>query len=297
MSDKPENISGHGYLEVALTIPLQHEEIVSNFIIEEIAFGLVTEDLDGDLVRIICYLPQDNNPGEKIEKIKRYLSLMEILPQDLIDERIMTKNIKEIDWINEYQKDFKPVVIDDLAIKTPWDETEFPDKRIIVIEPKMAFGTGKHETTQLCLKAIKKELVPGMKILDLGTGSGILSIYAAMLGASEILGLDIDPEAVPNAKENAETNNVSDIFEARAGSMEQVDKNNYYDMVISNLIYEGIVKLFDDFLNALKPGGKLIMSGILDEQESQLTDFIKAKASFEIEIMQQNEWLCYILRT
>jgi ribosomal protein L11 methyltransferase len=79
--------------------------------------------------------------------------------------------------------------------------------------------------------------------------------------------------------------------------MEQVDKNNYYDMVISNLIYEGIVKLFDDFLNALKPGGKLILSGILDEQGSQLTDFIKAKASFEIEIMQQNEWLCYILRT
>ncbi len=188
-------------------------------------------------------------------------------------------------------------MIDDLAIKTPWDKTEFPEKRIIVIEPKMAFGTGKHETTQLCLRAIKKELVPGMKILDLGTGSGILSIYAAMLGASEILGLDIDPEAVPNAMENAETNNVSDIFAARTGSMEQVDKNNYYDMIISNLIYEGIVRLFDDFLNALKPGGKMILSGILDEQESQLTDFIKAKASFEIEIMQQNEWLCYILRT
>jgi ribosomal protein L11 methyltransferase len=297
VSDRPENRSGHGYLEVALTIPLQHEEIVSNFIIEEVAFGLVTEDLDGDLARIICYLPQNNNPDEKIEKIKRYISFMEILPQDLIDERIRTKNIKEIDWINEYQKGFKPVVIDDLAIKTPWDETEFPDKRIIVIEPKMAFGTGKHETTQLCLRAINKAVEPGMKILDLGTGSGILSIYAAMLGASEILGLDIDPEAVPNAKENAETNNVSDIFEARTGSMEQVDKNNYYDMIIANLIYEGIVKLFDDFLKALKPGGKLILSGILDEQESQLTDFIKAKASFEIEIMQQNEWLCYILRT
>ncbi|HDS02060.1 MAG TPA: 50S ribosomal protein L11 methyltransferase [candidate division Zixibacteria bacterium] len=296
MSDRPGHKSGRGYLEIAVTIPCQHEEMVSDFIIEEVAFGLVTEDLD-DQVRIICYIPHDNGPDEKIDKLKKYLSIMEVLPDELIDERIKTKNIEEIDWINEYQKSFEPVVIGDLVIKTPWDKTEFPGKKIIIIEPKMAFGTGKHETTQLCLRAIEKEIEPGMKVLDLGTGSGILSIYAAMLGASEILGLDIDPDAVPNALENAEMNNVSDKFGARTGSMEQIDKKNYYDLVISNLIYDGIVKLFDDFLAALKPGGKMILSGILDDQKNQLTEFIKFKASFEIEIMQQNEWLCYILRT
>ncbi|MBD3219583.1 MAG: methyltransferase domain-containing protein [candidate division Zixibacteria bacterium] len=296
MSEKPGQISGQGYLEAAVTVSPEHEEMVSNFIIEEIAFGLVTEDLD-DLIRIICYIPKDNGSDDKIGRIKKYLALKKILPENLIDERIKTRTIKEIDWISEYQKGFKPVIIDDLVIKTPWDKTEFPDKRIIVIEPKMAFGTGKHETTQLCLRAIKKELKPGMKILDLGTGSGVLSIYSAMLGASEILGLDIDPEAVPNALENAEMNNISDVFEAKTGSMEQVDKKDYYDIVISNLIYDGIVKLFDEFMTALKPGGRMILSGILDNQKNQLAEFIKERTSADIEIMQQNEWLCFILRT
>ncbi len=296
MSEKPGQISGQGYLEVAVTVSPEHEEMVSNFIIEEVAFGLVTEDLD-DLIRIICYIPEDNSPDDKIGRIKKYLALNKILPENLIDERIKTRTIKEIDWISEYQKGFKPVIIDDLVIKTPWDNTEFPDKKIIVIEPKMAFGTGKHETTQLCLRAINKVIEPRMKILDLGTGSGVLSIYSAILGASEILGLDIDPEAVPNALGNAEMNNISGVFEARTGSMEQVDKKDYYDIVISNLIYDGIVKLFDDFMTALKPGGRMILSGILDNQKNQLAGFIEKRTSADMEIMQQNEWLCFILRT
>jgi ribosomal protein L11 methyltransferase len=296
VSDAPYDSSvEEGYLEISIIVPHAHEEILSNFIIEEIAFGLVTEDLNSQ-VKIICYVPLSSDPEDKIRKIKKYISVMEILPPEKIDKRISSRKIKAIDWILEYQKGFKPVIMDDLVIKTPWDENEYPGKKIITIEPKMAFGTGKHETTQLCLRAIKDEMESGFKILDLGTGSGILSIYAAMLGASEILGLDIDPQAVPNAEENAAINGVDKVFSARHGSMDQVQVKKYYDMVISNLIYDGIVKLFDRFVEVARPGGRMILSGILDSQEAQMTEFIKNKVSADIKIMRQNEWLCYILR-
>jgi ribosomal protein L11 methyltransferase len=296
VSDTPyDKSTEEGYLEISIIVPREHEEILSNFIIEEIAFGLVTEDLNSQ-VKIICYVPLSAYPEDKIQKIKKYIEVMEILAPDRIDKRISSRKIKAIDWILEYQKGFKPVIMDDLVIKTPWDENQYPGKKIITIEPKMAFGTGKHETTQLCLRAIKKEITAGIKILDLGTGSGILSIYAAMLGASEILGLDIDPQAIPNAEENAEINGVSNVFSARHGSMEQVQVKKYYDMVISNLIYEGIVKLFDRFVEVARPGGKMILSGILDSQETRMSEFIKSRVSADIEIMRQNEWLCYILR-
>lgn len=298
MSEKARDIesSQAGYLEVRIRIKPEFEELLSNFIIEEIAFGLITEDLE-DETALVCYIPMDSDPEDKLEKIKKYLSLMEILPDREIDDRISSKRIKAIDWITEYQREFQSVEIDDLVIKTPWDESEYPGKKIITIEPKMAFGTGKHETTHLCLQAVKKIIEPCMKVLDLGTGSGILSIYAAMLGATEILGLDIDPEAIPNAIENAQINNVANVFEARLGSMEQVDKKAYYDVVISNLIYDGIVDHFDSFMEALNPGGAMILSGILDNQREDLNRYFEKKISADIEIIRLNEWLCYILRT
>jgi ribosomal protein L11 methyltransferase len=292
----PVNASSQGYFEISIIVPAEHEEMFSDFIIEQIAFGLVTEELD-NAVKIICYIPLDNNPQIKIDKIKQHLSRLNIFPENTEDEKIGIKKIKDIDWIAQYQKEFKPVFLDDLVIKTPWDENDYPGKKIITIEPKMAFGTGKHETTQLCLEALRREVCPGMKVLDLGTGSGILSIYAAMLGAEELLGLDIDPEAIPNALENARINDVDQHFSARTGSMEQVRVRHYYDLVISNLIREGIIELFDRFVEVLKPGGTMILSGILDEQNEEMLDLFRRGISADIEIMRLNEWLCYILRT
>ncbi len=291
----PVNDSMQGYYEISIIVPPEHEEMLSDFIIEQIAFGLVTEELD-DAVKIICYIPLDNNPQNKIDKIKQHLTRLNILPQKTGDEKFGIKKIKDIDWIAQYQKEFKPVFLNDLVIKTPWDENEYSDKRTITIEPKMAFGTGKHETTQLCLEAIKREVRPGMKVLDLGTGSGILSIYAAILGAEELLGLDIDPEAIPNALENARINNVDKYFSVHAGSMEQVKVRHYFDLVISNLIREGIIDLFDRFVEVLKPGGTMILSGILDEQNEEMLDLFRRGVSADIEILRLNEWLCYILR-
>lgn len=285
-----------GYLEVAVVVPRESEEILSDFIIEEIAFGLVTEDL-GDQIRIICYLKNDSDPQDKLDKIKKYIGLMNILPEDQIETNISSREIMEIDWIKQYQQEFKSVVLDDLVIKTPWDEQEYSEKYQITLEPKMAFGTGKHETTKLCLQAVRDMVRPGMKILDVGTGSGILSIYAALLGAGDILGVDIDPDAIPNAVENAETNRVDHIFKAQVGSMEAVPQGETYDMVVSNLIYEGIIQLFEKFLAVLRPGGIMILSGILENQSDDLIKHFEKFISADIETRQLNEWLCYIIRT
>jgi ribosomal protein L11 methyltransferase len=286
-----------GYLQVSIIIPSSHEELLSNFIIEEVANGLVTEDLDDD-TKIICYIPIDNGPYDKLDAIKRFIIDRKMLSINQLENKFKSKTIKDIDWIIQYQKEFKSAVIDDLVIKTPWDETSYSDKKVITIMPKMAFGTGKHETTQLCIQAVKSEVKPGMKILDLGTGSGILSIYAAMLGATEILGVDNDPDAIPNAIENAALNNISeDVYTARTGSMEQVTQVKYYDMVISNLIKEGILELFDRFVEVLKPGGTIILSGLLVDQKNEMTEYFENKISSDMDIIQLNEWLCYILRT
>jgi ribosomal protein L11 methyltransferase len=286
--------SPSGYTEVSLVIPRDQEELVANFIIEEIAFGLVTEDVN-DGIRVIFYIPKADDATSKIEKLEKYLDLMNV-PAPSGGFKIKCGEIDEIDWISQYQREFKSVDLGHIVIKTPWDKNDYNDKKIITIEPKMAFGTGKHETTRLCLDALQGEVKPGMKVLDLGTGSGILSIYALMLGAESAYGLDIDPEAVPNALENAQINGVADRFQAEHGSMDRVTCENVYDMVISNLIYDGIIELFDDFTSVLKPGGTMILSGILDEQRNDLSEYIENRISADINIIQLNEWLCYILR-
>jgi len=289
--------SDKGYLEVSIIIPNRYEELLSNYIIEEVAYGLVTEDLD-DETKIICYILIDNGPYEKLEAIKAFITEKNMLSADQLKDKLKSKKIKDIDWIAQYQKEFKSVIVDNLVIKTPWDDNSYPDKKVITLIPKMAFGTGKHETTQLCLRAVRSEVKPGMKILDLGTGSGILSIYAAMLGATEIYGVDNDPEAIPNAIENAALNNISeDVYSVSTGSMEQVTEVDYYDMVISNLIKEGILELFDRFVEVLKPGGTMILSGILDEQKSDMLEYFEKKISADIDTIQLNEWVCFILRT
>lgn len=288
--------SKDGYLEVSITVARQHEELLANYIIQEIVSGLITEEI-GNKIKLICYVTCDDNLDATVAGIKEYISQKKILPDENMEYAFKTKFVKEIDWIEQYQREFKSVVIDDLVIKTPWDENDYSGKQIITIEPKMAFGTGKHETTHLSLQAVKKVVEQGMKILDLGTGSGVLSIYAAMLGATEIFGLDIDPVAIPNAQENAVINKIDHLYTAVEGSMELVPDGETYDLVISNLIYDGIIQLFADFKSVLRPQGIMILSGVLENQNKSLLEYFENNISADIEVTQLNEWMCYILRT
>jgi len=209
------------YLEISVKCLPKDEDIVTGFITATLSQGLVTE-VDNDDYIVKFYLPAEDSSREKVEDLGRHLVKTGLVLPESLDQMISVRPIDEIDWIESYQKSFRPVVVDDFVIKSTWDKTDYPGKTEIVIEPKMAFGTGHHETTQLCMRQLVADLKPGDKLLDLGCGSGILSIQAAKLGASECYGLDIDLVAIENAKENIAINGVEKIVNIEFGSMERV---------------------------------------------------------------------------
>ncbi len=286
-----------GYIEITVTVPKESEEPVCNFLIDHIVGGngLILEDVD-DSISIRLYVGADHDPESEINRISRFLTDSALIPANGTESVISSKRIKNLDWIDVYKNAFDPVTVGDVVVKTVWTEEKFPGKHVITIEPKMAFGTGKHETTQLCIAAVRAEIQAGDKVLDLGTGSGILAILAAKLGASEIFGLDIDPYFKENAVENAQLNNVKNKIRFERGSMERVHHTDYYDVVVSNLITEGIIELFDSFVEACKPGGKMILSGIRTDQVDEMNTFFKDKDCTDFEITTLNEWACYVIR-
>jgi len=289
-----------GHVEVTLCVPKDTEEVVANFLIDHITGGngLVLEDDedDEDNVIIRLYVKSRLTADSEISRIKTFLTNEQIATAQSVDGIIKSKHIKEIDWVAEYQRKFESVEIDDVVIKSHWCEKDYPGKLVITLDPKMAFGTGRHETTKLCVRAIVKTVRQGNRILDLGTGSAILAILAAKLGASEILGLDIDPGSIENALENILLNKVADRVTVVHGSMDLVVESNYYDIVVSNLIKDGIIQLFDDYIKAVKPGGLLILSGILTDQVESMCDFFSGKGCPDADITTMGEWACFVIR-
>jgi len=292
----PEQTAVSGYRQISVRVARDQEEILADFINADIAPGLVIEDC-GNEVRLTCYIPECEIPEAKVKSLRAFLTMAGILSEAQLSSRMEMRRIQDVDWLASYQREFKATVFDDLVIKPPWDEGEYAGRMVIIVKPAMAFGTGKHETTQLCLRGMKSELRPGMRVLDLGTGSGILGIYAARSGASEVLGLDNDPDTIPNALENARLNRVEQIFSARHGSLEQVPAGTDYDLIVCNLVFPEIVSLLDPFGAILKPGGVLILSGILTEHRREMESDLAKRFSADIKIMGQNEWLCFIVRT
>jgi len=286
-----------GFVQITLDVPDDSEEVVANFLIDHITGGngLAFEESDGN-TKIHLYVKPTQCANDQIRKIKKFLVDQEILDQTAVDERVQSKDIREIDWVAEYQKKFESVTIDDVVIRSQWCETEYSDKLVITLDPRMAFGTGRHETTQLCIKALTKLVKPGQKILDLGTGSAILAILAAKLGATEIYGLDIDEGSIENAEENIILNGVAKQVSVKCGSMELVDKSDYYDIVVSNLIKDGIVELYDDFLKAVKSGGLIILSGILTNQLDFFDEFLRSKSCPDFDVTTLGEWACIEVR-
>lgn len=280
-----------GYLEVSVKCDHTAEDIVTSFITESLSQGLVTEIAD-DSFRVKFYLPVEDESRDKVESLGKYLVRCGVASADSLESIITVRPIDDIDWIKSYQQSLESVIVDNIVIKSTWDQINYGDKLQIIIEPKMAFGTGHHETTQMCMMQIAKDVKPGDKVLDLGCGSGILSILAAKLGAAACLGLDIDLAAIENAQENIQLNGVADRVTIQFGSMEKIHLAGFYDIVVSNLIKDEIYNLFENFMRCLKPGGILILSGILIEQEEEFVNFLRMKGTPGNQIARKNDWIC-----
>ena len=213
---------------------------------------------------------------------------------------ITVSETEDKDWINNWKQFFHQFYVDDLLVIPSWEEVreEDKDKMILHIDPGTAFGTGMHETTQLCIRQLKKYITEDTELLDVGTGSGILSIIALMYGIKHAVGTDLDPCAVEAVRENMESNNIApEQFEMMIGNIitekEVQDKVGYekYDIVVANILADVLVPLTPVIVNQLKPGGIYITSGIIDNKEETVVEAVKNAGLEVLEVTYQGEWV------
>jgi len=262
--------------------------------VQQIAhIDLIDEDLlkmDRSKAKIHIYIDPEDNIGEAVQFLKERLTAASI------PHTIDMTDVQEDDWLNNWRKFFKPMPIGEkLLINPSWYTDTDPEGRVVMnIDPGLAFGTGKHETTRLCMEALERYVKGGEKVLDVGCGSGILGIAAVLLGAQSAFGVDIDELAVRTANENAAVNHVEDKFTAIAGDL--VDKvDGKYDIVVANIVADAIIALSASVSEFMKEDSVYIVSGIIDTR----ADDVKNAVGDRFEIIEENTyrgWYCFVLK-
>lgn len=250
---------------------------------------------DGKLM--VCGEPTEEEAI--LEKLRRELEELRQF-SDIGEGSVAVDETEDIDWINNWKQYFHQFTIDDLLVIPSWEEVkpEDAEKKILHIDPGTAFGTGMHETTQLCIRQIKKYLTSETVLLDVGTGSGILGIISLMYGGKRVVGTDLDPCAVPAVKENLEANQIpAESFEMMIGNIitDQTvqEKVGYgcYDIVAANILADVLLPLTPVILNQLKPGGIYITSGIIDDKEEVVRKAVEDAGLTILEVTYQGEWV------
>ncbi len=204
--------------------------------------------------------------------------------------------VNEDDWANNWKQYYKPTKVGEhIVVKPTWEDyEEKPGEVVVELDPGMAFGTGTHETTRMCIKALEKKVEKDTTVFDIGTGSGILSIAAAKLGAKHVVGVDLDPVAVESAKKNLEFNKVNNIQILYGDLMEVVEGKA--NIVVANILADIIMFLSEGVRAFIEDEGYFIASGILNTQRDKVTDKLKA-LDFKIEeVMEDGEWICIIAK-
>lgn len=292
-------------IEVINNVPITEEEKKKMFI------DILPEVLEDDeTAQIIFYLEKNNNLQKVLRGVKSGVDKLRSFV-DVGSGSIDVTVTKDEDWANEWKKYFKAFrVADNIIIKPTWEsisnkEKVNKDDIIVEIDPGMAFGTGSHETTKLSIDFLKKYLKPGQKVLDVGCGSGILSIIANKLGASSVTAIDIDASAVEIARENINLNNISQeevtLFFANILDREnnnELDRtlDHDYDIVVANILTEVIIELSETIGNYLKPNGYFISSGILYTQSDKVQEAICKNGMEIIEVNTNGDWVCITAR-
>ena len=260
---------------------------------------------DDGVAYISFYLEPDTDQEEMLDKVREGLKEIEGWGVDIGEATIQASETEDKDWINNWKEFFHQFYVDDILIKPSWEEVKPEDreKLLIQIDPGTAFGTGMHETTQLCIRQLRKFLTPETELLDVGTGSGILSIISLKLGAKHAVGTDLDPCAVEAVRENMEVNGIDPAsFEMMIGNIitekEIQDRVGYecYDIVVANILAEVLVPLTPVILSQLKPGGVYITSGIIDDKEDLVVETVKQCGLTVLEVTHQGEWVSVTAR-
>ncbi len=254
-----------------------------------------------DVAYLSCFVEDDGNVNteEIVESIKEVLNETREY-MEIGEGTIEVSETEDVDWINNWKQYFHQFYIDDLLVIPSWEEVkpEDKDKMILHIDPGTAFGTGMHETTQLCLRALKKYITKDTVMLDVGTGSGILSIVSLMYGAKHAVGTDLDPCAIEATRENMEVNGIeTSKMEVMIGNIisdkEVQDRVGYecYDIVVANILADVLEPLTPVIINQMKKGAVYITSGIIDTKEEEVKACIEAAGLEILAIDHQGEWV------
>lgn len=307
------------WIEVFVKTTSEFEEEVTNILYEANIQGIIIEDfqdvldleknkkdwdiIDPDLLNnyyegiiIKGYLEEEDDVEEKIDFIKEKIHGLPRYDLDIRDTEVEINTIEETDWNQEWKKHFKPFPVGkNFLIKPSWEEIdEDTERKIIEIDPGMAFGTGTHATTLMCLEALENYLKEDDLVYDIGTGSGILAIAAGKLGANSI-GIDIDEDSVRTAKDNVKLNKCVDSIKIIKGNLlnKAMDKA---DIIISNIIADAIINMSGNLNKFLKDSGIFIASGILENKKEEVIQALKANKFEILETSVMDEWLCIVAR-
>ena len=259
---------------------------------------------DDGIAYLSFYLEEDVDKAEMLAKVRNEFEAMRAYA-NVGEGTIEESQTEDLDWVNNWKQYFHQFYVDDILIIPSWEEVkpEDEDKMIIHIDPGTAFGTGMHETTQLCIRQLKKHVTKETRILDVGCGSGILGMLALKFGAAYSVGTDLDPCAIDATYENMEVNGIDkDQYEVMIGNIiddkEVQDKVGYdkYDIVVANILADVLVPLTPVILNQLKKGGVYITSGIIDDKEDTVVEAVKAAGLEVLEVTYQGEWVSVTAR-
>lgn len=303
--------------EIILKTESRGEEVVSGILYSLGANGLLIEDpneienleqdktnwnyideslmdikFDGILIK--SYFSYEEDVAKKYDEIRRALEENDYINEENIDWELDHKTVEDKDWAESWKQYYKPVKLGNrIIIKPSWEDYDLKDGEIqIELDPGMAFGTGTHESTAMCVEALESYVENGYRIYDIGTGSGILAIVGAKLGG-QVVGIDLDPMAVKVAKENGLINKVEDRVEFREGDLlDTVDSK--VDLVVSNIIAEVIAMITPDVKQVLKPGGIFISSGIIIEKMDLVRQALVENGFKILEERKLNSWAAFV---
>jgi ribosomal protein L11 methyltransferase len=286
------------WLLISLHVPRASVEAVSNFLMEQGASGIEECEEGREGEKLKAYFLRDGSEGKVIRALRRYLKSLQAIQPEISQAKIGTVTIPEQDWGEKWKRFFKPFhVTSRIVVKPPWSSFRPKKNEVsIVINPGMAFGTGTHATTTLCIRALEKGLSrKGLSVLDVGTGSGILSILACRMGAGEALGVDTDEVAVEVARENVRQNRVSDLVKVRKVSIGLIRRQ--FDVVVANIDLRGLRRMRQALLSHLKRKGLLILSGLLEREGEELRKYYMETGHLRwAQSTREGEWVCLTFR-
>lgn len=275
--------------EVSLVATPELAEAVAAVFHRFVPSGVAMEPAPSGRTRVVAYIPMDGNVAQirrQLDEALGHLSL--IMPVPALDGR----EVPDQDWLQAFREGFRPFRVGQRIVVAPsWaGYSPAPGDVLLVIDPGMAFGTGLHPTTQMCLLALERLAWPGMVVLDLGTGSGILAIAAAKLGAASVLALDTDADAVRSARENLAANVMApEVVEVVQSTLEDTLQPQF-DLVAANLTANVLQRLARPIVAALRPGGTLVASGILDEQAAAVVSRYEAEGTQLQDTLARDDW-------